>query len=65
MFSKYLGIKPVYFGENRAYGDREKYIKRSRCNQLNPVEEGMGQAGGGGGGRQGGGGGRGRGAGRG
>ena len=40
MFSKYLGIKPVYFKHSAEIEN----MGCSRCNQLNPVEEGMGQA---------------------
>ena len=49
MFSKYLGIKPVYFKHSAEIEN----TGCSRCNQLNPVEEGMGQVRGRGGGRQG------------
>ena len=50
MFSKYLGIKPVYFKHSAEIEN----TGCSRCNQLNPVEEGMGQVRGRGGGQAGG-----------
>ena len=40
MFSKYLGIKPVYFKHSAEIEN----TGCSRCNQLNPVEEGKGKA---------------------